>query len=91
METYFPSEYGDDFDADAVGNLIAAELDAAGFGSVMDSELGFGSDVSKVRKIVVGLEPLTLAARMLIKAGAKAGSDGVIDSCADDLAYIMVR
>ena len=84
---HISSECGDDFDADAVGNVIAAELDAAGFGSVMVSELGFGYVVSKVWKTVVGLEPLTLAARLLIKAGAKTGCGGLIDSCVEDFAY----
>ena len=71
-----------DFDADTVGNLIAIEVDAAGLdslvggGSVMIPELGF---VSEICKLGVGLEPLTLAARLLIKEGSETESKVWID------------
>ena len=71
--------WDDELDAVAIGNLIAADLDAARVdrlvsGSAVISEDSFvgGSEW----RGTVKLEPLTLAGRRLIKAGC----EGLIDS-----------
>jgi len=76
--------WDDGLDADAIGNLIAAELIEAGLGSLV-KEFGFvgGSEW----EITVGLEPLTLAERLLLKEDSETGCAGLVDSCVCDSAY----